>query len=62
MGSLLSPIIVDIVQDLEEASLNKINFKIYYSTFYYRHVDDIIMAASSDNENYENLSHIQQLS
>jgi len=47
MGSPLSPIITDIVmQDLEEASLNKINLKL---PFYYRYIDDIIMAAPSDN-------------
>jgi len=47
MGSSLSPIIANIVmQDLEEASLNKINLKL---PFYYRYVDNIIMAAPSDN-------------
>jgi len=47
MGSPLSPIIADIVmQDLEKDSLNKINFKL---SFYYRYVDDIIMAVPSDN-------------
>jgi len=47
LESSLSPIIADnVMQDLEETSLNKINFKL---PFYYRYIDDIIMAAPSDN-------------
>jgi len=42
MGSPLSPVIADIVlQDLEEKALNNLNL-----SFYYRYVDDIILAAS----------------
>jgi len=45
MGSPLSPIIADIVmQDLEEASLNKINLKL---PVYYRYIDDIMAALSN---------------
>jgi len=43
MESPLSPIIADIV--MQEKSLNKINLEL---PFYYRYVDDIIMAAPSD--------------
>jgi len=46
MGSPLSPVIADIVmQDLETSCLNRINCKL---TFYFRYVDDIVMAAPSD--------------
>jgi len=46
MGSPLSPIIADVVmQDLEMHCLNKINCQL---TFYFRYVDDILMAASFD--------------
>jgi len=46
MGSSLSPIIADVViQDLEIACLNRINCQL---TFYYRYVDDIVMAAPRD--------------
>jgi len=47
MGSPLSPVIADIVmRDLETSCLNNVNCHI---TFYYRYVDDIVMAVSSDN-------------
>jgi len=50
MGSLLSPIIADVVmQDLEMHCLNKINCQL---TFYLRYVDDILMAAPSDKINH----------
>jgi len=43
MGCPLSPVIADIVlQDLEEKALNNINLNL---SFYYRYVDDIILAA-----------------
>jgi len=46
MGSPLSPVIADVVmQDLETARLNRINFQL---TFYFRYVDDIVMATPSD--------------
>jgi len=46
MGSPLSPVIADVVmQDLETTCLNRINFQL---TFYYRYVDDIVMATPSD--------------
>jgi len=46
MGSPLSPIIADVVmQDLESVCLRRINCEL---TFYYRYVDDIVMAAPSD--------------
>jgi len=46
MGSPLSPIIADVVmRDLEIYCLNKINYKL---TFYYRYVDDIVLASPSD--------------
>jgi len=46
MGSPLSPVITDVVmQDLETACLNKINFQL---TFYSRYVDDIVMVIPSD--------------
>jgi len=46
MGSPLSPVIADIVmQDLETSCLNRINCKL---TFYFRYVDDIVMAAPSE--------------
>jgi len=49
MGSSLSPVIADIVmRDLETSCLNSINCQL---TFYYRYVDDIVMAVSSDNIN-----------
>jgi len=47
MRSPLSPVIVDIVmRDLETSCLNCVNCHI---TFYYRYVDDIVMAVSSDD-------------
>jgi len=47
MGSPLSPVIADIVmQDLEEKALGKININL---SFYYRYVDDIIMAAPTEH-------------
>jgi len=49
MGSPLSPIIANLVmQDLEENALEKINHNI---PFYYRYVDDIILAAPNDQVN-----------
>jgi len=45
MGSPLSLIIADVLQDLEKKALNKINVNIL---FYYRYVDDVILAAPSD--------------
>jgi len=45
MGSPLSPVIDIVLQDLEEKVLKKINVNI---SFYYRYVDDVIFAASSD--------------
>jgi len=46
MGSPLSPIIADLVmQDLENTCLDRINHQL---TFYFRYVDDIVMAAPSD--------------
>jgi len=46
MGSPLSPIIADLVmQDLETSCLNSINCHL---TFYYRYVDDIVMAAPNN--------------
>jgi len=46
MGSPLSPVIADVVmRDLETACLNRINFQL---TFYFRYVDDIVMATPSD--------------
>jgi len=46
MGSPLSPIIADVVmQDLETTCLDSINCQL---TFYYRYVDDIVMAAPRD--------------
>jgi len=43
MGSLLSPIIVDLVsQLLEIQTLNKLNFK---PAFYFRYVDNIVLVA-----------------
>jgi len=46
MGSPLSPIIADVVmQDLEMHCLNKINCQLI---FYFRYVNDILMAASFD--------------
>jgi len=49
MGSPLSPVIADIVmRDLETYCLNSINCQL---TFYYRYVDDIVMAVSPDNIN-----------
>jgi len=47
MGSPLSPIIANLVlQDLEERALEKINCNI---PFYYRYVDDIVLAAPIDH-------------
>jgi len=49
MGSLLSLVIADIVmQDLENAVLETIQFPI---SFYYRYVDDIVMAIPSSATN-----------
>jgi len=49
MGSPLSPVVADIVmRDLETICLNSVNC---YLTFYFRYVDDIVMAVSSDNVN-----------
>jgi len=46
MRSPLSPIIADVVmQDLEVHCLNKINCE---TTFYFRYIDDILIAASCD--------------
>jgi len=46
MGSPLSPIIADLVmQDLENSCLNSIDCHL---TFYYRYVDDIVMAAPNN--------------
>ncbi|XP_018394985.1 PREDICTED: uncharacterized protein LOC108773618 [Cyphomyrmex costatus] len=46
MGSPLSPIIADLVlRDIEEKALNSLNF---CCTFYFRYVDDIILAAPED--------------
>jgi len=46
MGSPLSLIIADVVmQDLEMHCVNKINYQL---TFYFRYVDDIVMAAPCD--------------
>jgi len=46
MGSPLSPIIADaVMQNLEEFVLSNFNFDV---SFYYRFVDDIIMAIPSD--------------
>ena len=47
MGSPLSPIIADLVmQDLECKALNSLNLEL---PFYYRYVDDIILAAPTEN-------------
>jgi len=47
MGFSMSPVIAAIVlQDLEKKALNNINLKL---SFYYRYVNDIIMAAPSDH-------------
>lgn len=49
MGSLLSLIIADLVlQDLENKALNKICVKL---PFYYRYVDDIVLAAPAHTIN-----------
>jgi len=46
MGFPLSPIVADIVmQDLETECINKFDFQL---TFYFRYVDDMILAAPSD--------------
>jgi len=46
MGSPLSPVIADaVMQDLETACLDRISCRL---TFYYRYVDDIVMAAPRD--------------
>jgi len=46
MGSPLSPIVADIVmQDLETECINNVDFHL---TFYYRYVDDIILASPKD--------------
>ena len=46
MGSPLSPIIADIVmQDLEETALKKLSVQ---PLFYFRYVDDILLALPSD--------------
>ncbi|XP_072743287.1 uncharacterized protein [Anoplolepis gracilipes] len=50
MGPPLSPIIADIVlQDLEKKALNTLHFN---PPFYFRFVDDIIMAVPSDSIDY----------
>jgi len=47
MGSPMSPITADIVmQDLEESAINKLSIQ---PLFYYRYVDDIILAFPSDS-------------
>lgn len=47
MGSPLSPIIADItLQDLEEQAIVNIGFPL---PFYYRYVDDILLAAPYDS-------------
>jgi len=47
MGSPLSPIVAHVVlQDLEKKALNSINLEL---PFYYRYVDDIVMAAPRDS-------------
>jgi len=48
MGSPLSPIVADVVQDLESACINKFDFNL---TFYYRYVDDIVLAAPREKTN-----------
>jgi len=49
MGSPLSPIVADIVlQDIENKALHKINKKLQ---FYYRYVDDILLAAQPNDIN-----------
>jgi len=46
MGSPLSPIVADIVmQDLETECINKFEFQL---TFYFRYVDDIVLASPKD--------------
>jgi len=46
MGSPISPIIADIVmQDLETSILTRLNVQL---PFYYRYVDDIVLAAPRD--------------
>jgi len=42
MDSLLSPIVADIIQDLETKALEGLSFRI---PIYYRYVDDILFAA-----------------
>lgn len=49
MGSPLSPIIADIVlQDIEERALNTLSYPL---PFYFRYVDDIVLAAPADQFN-----------
>jgi len=46
MGSLLSPIVADLVmQDLKENILNSLNIRL---PMYYRYMDDIILSAPED--------------
>lgn len=44
IGSLLSPIIADILQDLEEKALNALGLDL---PFYFRYVDDTVLAAKT---------------
>lgn len=47
MGSLLSPVITDIImRDIEEKTLNNIKFNL---PFYIRYVDDIILAVPKNS-------------
>ena len=47
MGSPLFPIIADIVmQDLEEIAIS--NLQVFHPLFYYRYVDDIVLAFPSE--------------
>jgi len=51
MGSPLSPVIADLVlQDLELVAINNLPFHL---PFYYRYVDDIILAAPSNSHYYK---------
>jgi len=50
MGSLLSPIIADVVlQDLEEKALDIIGLDL---SFYHRYVDDVVLAAPSKHTSH----------
>jgi len=48
MGSPLSPILADIVQDLEEKAINKLNIDF---PFYYRYIDDILLLTPESTVN-----------